>query len=156
MRREYFSLEISNVAWVDESDEPEKPMITISFDGERSDLERYLTKADGDPYEAGDVDVAFRLQGSLDDPDAAGVVAITSRLTGDYICELNVEAADVTTFITAARRYGEQTGDTGRYFARIEIDGEEVITFDKRTLLVYSSDGELLRQQSLIPSGVEI
>jgi hypothetical protein len=84
------------------------------------------------------------------------VVALTDRVTGDYVLEINVVAEDVLPFITAARRYGEKTGDAARYRLRLLADGDEVAAYEKGTLLVYSSDGELLRQHSLIPSGVEI
>ena len=38
----------------------------------------------------------------------------------------------------------------------LEAGGELVAEYEKRTLLVYADDGELLRNHSLIPSGVEI
>lgn len=83
-------------------------------------------------------------------------MAITNRMTGEFILELNVPAAEILEFVSAARRYAERTDDAVRYRARVVADGEPLADFEKRTLLVYSNEGELLRQQSLIPSGVEI
>jgi len=101
--------------------------------------------------------VAYRLQTSLDD-DATGVVSVTNRITGDFVLELNEDADDVLKFIRAARRYGEHDPDSdGRYYdVRIHIEGDELVTYDKRTFLVYNEEGNLLRNHSLIPSGVEL
>lgn len=156
MRREQFSPDITNVAWLDDDDDPSKPTLTVGFDGSASSLRDRLLDTDGELLESEAIDVSFRLQGRHDDPEAAGVVALTSRHTGDYVLELNVDADEILTFVRAARRYGERRNDAGRYHVEIVIDDEPIVTYDKRTLLVYSRDGELLRQHSLIPSGVEI
>lgn len=156
MRREYFSLDVTNVDWVGTDDDPAKPTLTITFEGSETTLRDQLRDADGEILDASETDVNFRLQGSLDDEDSAGVVAVTNRITGDFVCELNVDAEDVFAFITAARRYGEQTDEDARYQAIIRIDDTPIVTYDKETLLVYSEEGELLRQHSLIPSNVEI
>ncbi|EMA39693.1 DUF5793 family protein [Halobiforma nitratireducens] len=156
MRREHFTLDVSNVDWVDSDDEPRKPSVAIDFTGPATMLRERLTGPDGDVLEAGETDVALRLQEPLDD-DAAGVVSVTNRITGEFILELNEEAADVLTFIRAARGYGEEAGDSdGRYEVEITIDGDPFVTYDKRTFLVYDDEGSLLRQHSLIPSGVEL
>lgn len=156
MHREYFSLEVSNIDWVDDDGEPTTPQVTVEFEDGREQLIAQLSGSDGELLGDSDVDVSYRLQGSVDDTETTGVVAITDRLTGDYVCELNAPASDVLPFIAAARRYGEQTGDGDHYRVVMRVDGEEVITYEKRTFLVYSRDGDLLRQHSLIPSGVEI
>jgi hypothetical protein len=85
------------------------------------------------------------------------VVSVTNRITGDFVLELNEDAEDVLRFVRAARRYGESTDDgDGRYRVEIRVDGEELVVYEKSTFLVYSSDGDLLRSHSLIPSGVEL
>ncbi|WP_135534215.1 MULTISPECIES: DUF5793 family protein [Halostella] len=157
MRRDYFTLDVSNVDWVDEDGEPAKPTVEIDFEGPASTLKERLTGPEGDFLETEGTDVAYRLQSALDDPDATGVVSVTNRVTGDFIIELNEEADNVLAFIRAARRYGEEASDSdGRYEVRIYVDGEELVVYDKRTFLVYNSEGNLLRQHSLIPSGVEL
>jgi len=162
MRRDYFELDVSNVDWVDGSDgSPEKPNVVIEFTGASGDLRDRLTDSTGDLLDAGETDAAFRLTDDADDPDASGVVSVTNRLTGDFVLELNVDADDVLQFVRAARRYGESTGDDGdgeggRYRVEIRVDGDELVVYEKDTFLVYSGDGDLLRGQSLIPSGVEL
>ena len=156
MRREHFTLDVDNVDWVESDGEPSKPSVSIDFTGPATTLRERLTDHDGDVLEAAKTDVALRLQGPLGS-DVAGVVSVTNRITGEFILELNEDAEDVLQFIRAARSYGETTSDDeGRYAVDISLDGEEFVTYDKRTFLVYDADGNLLRQHSLIPSGVEL
>lgn len=154
MRRDYFTIEIDGL----EADtEVETPTMSIDFEGPTEDLERRLCAPSGEPLEAEETDVAFRLHaGEEEDPDL-GVISVTNRITGDYVLELNEDADTVRAFIKAARRYGKETGaDNGRYRIRICADGENLVTYEKSTWLVYDGDGNLLRQRSLIPSGVEL
>ncbi|WP_089785311.1 DUF5793 family protein [Natronobacterium haloterrestre] len=156
MRREHFTLDVDNVDWVDTDDEPRKPSVSIDFTGPATMLRERLTGTDGDVLEAGETDVALRLQDPLGD-DARGVVSVTNRITGEFILELNEAADDVLKFIRAARGYGEAANDDdGRYEVEITLDGDPYVTYDKRTFLVYDDEGSLLRQHSLIPSGVEL
>ena len=155
MRRDNVDLEVVDVAWLAEGAEPRQPTLDVRVDDGASTLRERLLD-DGAPIESSDVDVTFRLHGSTDGSDVSGVVAITNRVTGEYILEVNGAADEVAEFVSAARRYGERTDDSTRYRIRLTADGESLADLQKRTLLVYSSDGELLRQHSLIPSGVEI
>ena len=156
MRREHFTLDVSNVDWVETGGEPQKPSVSIDFTGPATTLRERLTGPDDEPLEAGETDVSLRLQAPLAD-GAAGVVSVTERLTGDFVLELNEDAENVISFIRAARNYGESANDDeGRYEVSITIDGEEFVTYDKRTFLVYDDQGNLLRGHSLIPSGVEL
>ncbi|WP_436347737.1 DUF5793 family protein [Natronorubrum sp. FCH18a] len=156
MRREHFTLDVCNVDWVETDGEPSKPSVSIDFTGPATMLRERLTGSDGDVLEASETDVALRLQEPLGS-DAAGVVSVTNRVTGEFILELNEAADDVLTFIRAARGYGEDaTEDEGRYEVEITLDGDHFVTYDKRTFLVYDDEGNLLRQHSLIPSGVEL
>ena len=156
MRRDYFTLDVDNVDRVAGDEESDKPVVHIDFHGPEELLRGRLTGPDGDFLSAEQTDVAFRFRGSVDDPDATGVVGVTDRVTGDFVLELNEEAEDVLRFIRAAREYG-QTGDSdGRYRVEISIDGEDLITYEKGTFLVYDDEGNLLRGKSLIPSGIEL
>lgn len=156
MRRDHFQLEAENVDWVETGSEPAEPRVVIDFDGPGERLTERLTDAEGNRLESDETDVTFRLQDPLDDPDATGVVGITDRLTGDFLFELNTDAADVLRFVRAAREYGQSTGDGGRYSIMLRIDGDPVAAYSKSTFLVYDANGSLLRSKSLIPSGVEL
>lgn len=153
MRRDYFTMTVDGV----EGAEPSRPVVTVSYEGPSDQLESRLRKGDSLLDET-EVDVAYRLQGSLDDEDeeTGGVVALADRVTGEYVLELNAPAEAVFDFIGAAREFGDRHDDEHRYRIVLETDDGEIATYDKSTLLVYDAEGELLRGRSLIPSGVEI
>jgi len=156
MRREQFDLDVRNHEWVGTGDDPRQPLARITVSGTTEQLQERLTSADGNRLTADMVDVAFRLTESIaEDPEAEGVVSVANRLTGDFIFETNEDADDVFQFIHAASEYGRKTDSNGRYRIEIVVDGETV-TYDKGTFLVYDDEGDLLRGQSLIPSGVEL
>jgi len=157
MRRDNFALAVENIDWVEEDGDPREPLVNIDFQGPEALLRERLSGANGDLLEAEETDVAFRLQEPLDQNDAVGVVSVTNRLTGDFVLELNEEAADVMRFIAAAREYGKRTDvDGGRYRVEISLNGDQLVAYEKETFLVYDPDGKLLRSKSLIPSGVEL
>lgn len=156
MRRDYFDLDVENIDWIRAGDDPEKPLVRIDFHGPEGLLRERLTGTSDALLEAEETDVALRLQESVHDPGALGVVGVTNRITGDFVLELNEKAEDVLQFIKAAREYGQTANDDGRYRVEITIDGEELVVYEKRTFLVYDADGNLLRGESLIPSGVEL
>ena len=157
MRREHFTLSAHGVDWIETDGEPRRPSVTIDFTGPTSELRERLTDPEGEPLDAAAIDVAFRLQGDLDDDPTTGVVAVTDRMTGDFILELNADVDDVLTFLDAARGYGERaSGEEGRYEVVILLDDEPFVTYEKGTFLVYDGEGDLLRRHSLIPSGIEL
>lgn len=157
MRRDYFTLEVDGIEWVDGDGEPSTPTLRVDYTGPVEDLRPRLVGADGNLLDADGTDVAFRLLAPLDVDDVTGVVSLTDRVTGEFVLELNARTDTIIRFVRAARRYGEDAGaDDGRYAIRVSVDGEELVAYEKSALLVYDTEGELLRQHSLIPSGVEI
>lgn len=156
MRRDYFELDVTNVDWAEAGGEPRQPLVEIEFSGPGDTLRERLSDADGELLAGEDVDVAFRLQEPLaEDGETPGVVAVTNRVTGEYVLELNEQAADVLQFIEAAREFGESDG-TSSYRVVVAIDDEQLVEYEKETFLVYDADGEFLREESLIPPGVEL
>ncbi|WP_135662624.1 DUF5793 family protein [Halorhabdus rudnickae] len=140
MKREQFSLNADPAP----TDSSQPPTIEITYDGSSETLLQRLSTPEGDRRRGEDVDVAFRLQ-----DEQRGVLSISDRLTGAFVCEVDADADRVTDVVSAA-----EDGD-GRY--RIEITGaEEAWSVQKRTLLVYDGDGRLLRTCSLIPGSVEL
>ena len=153
MRRDYFELTVEGVG--DDADDRATPLVRIDFHGPAGLLRERLSDTGGDLLEAEEIDVAFRLReplGEADDPE--GVVGVTNRYTGDFILELNETATDVLPFIHAARDATDD-GDA-RYRVEIDVDGDRLVAYDKDTFLVYDHEGNLLRSESLIPSGVEL
>ena len=157
MRRDYFTLTVDGVG----GGSDRRPVVTVGYEGPAGQLETRMTKGEAlldDP----EVDVGYRLRGDGDsdgdgdDDDPDGVLAVADRVTGEYLLELNAPSANVFALVEAAREFGQTADTEERYRIVVERDGEELVTYDKSTLLVYDDDGELLRSRSLIPSGVEL
>lgn len=157
MRREDFTLTVSHVKWVSTGGAPEQPHVRIDCHGADTQLVNRLTGPDNELLTNEETDVAFRLHDPIDDENPAGVVSVTNRITGSFILELNEFVEDVLQFIQATREYGASTenGD-GTYQVEIFVDDEPLVTYEKSTFLIYDPDGNLLRSQSLIPSGIEL
>jgi hypothetical protein len=148
MRRDNVTLHVNG-------DDGPVPTIVLEYDGPTELLRERLDGVDGGSSTAEGLDVAYRLTTPLDADEPAGVFSLTDRLTGEYVLEVDVAADPIRELIAAARRDDEPSGDaTGCY--RIELRAAEVRNFEKETLLVYDDEGSLLRQHSLIPSGVEL
>ncbi len=146
MRRDHFTAAVQEAAG--------KPTLSLSYDGPADELTAQLTDEKGVRFTANEIDAAFRLQGSLDD-DPAGVFSLTHRLTGEFLLEVNVDANKLFSLIDAARDRTDND-ETTRYRVRFERADGDSLSYDLDALFVYDSDGELLRKQSLIPSGVEL
>jgi hypothetical protein len=146
MRRDYFTFGLADI----EAKTDGRPAVQIEFDGPADDATQRLTPER-------DVDVAYRFQTPVDDDDADGVFSVADRMTGEFLMEVNVDATDILTLIDAARAYSETHSDAEDcYTVCLDAHGERVFEMAKRTLLVYDNEGSLLRQHSLIPSGVEL
>jgi len=150
MRRDYVTLELSHV----DRDGDRLPTAVLRYDGPTDLLEERLTDAGGDPLDRERIDVAFRLQTA--DDDATGVFSLTNRVTGEFVVEVNADAESVRDLVDAARRDDDPDDAEGCYRVVVSRGGDEVASYEKRTLLVYDDEGGLLRQHSLIPSGVEL
>lgn len=151
MRRDYFTLTVRRP---EEADGDDVPALLVDFEGPVTELSSRLEGEEG-PLQADSLDVNFRLLSALESEDATGVLSITNRITGEFILELNAAADDVLSFVQAARAH-EDDGDDDPYRLVVRADGETLGTYEKSTFLVYDPDGGLLRQHSLIPSGVEL
>jgi hypothetical protein len=146
MRRDHFTLTATHT---DSSDDG-VPTLRLEYTGPGGNLTARLETEAGDLPTGEEIDAAFRLQTPLDVDDPSGVFSVSQRLTGEYVFESTAAAADILSIVSAAR------DDAGEYRLRIERPDAEPITMHLETLLVYDDAGELLRQQSLIPSGVEL
>jgi hypothetical protein len=161
MRREDITLVVSDAEWPDSDDDSRQPALSFRLNDTAETLAERLASEDDERLGADEIDVTVRLHGDPESSDATGVVSLTNRITGEYVLECNTEATAVLDFARAARRYGEDTDDDALYCVELcandVADGAaSVATYEKRTLLVYGESGELLREHSLIPSGVEI
>lgn len=132
---------------VDGGDTDGLPALRIRVEGTEDSLPRALRELGAGRLTGDDVDVALR----RGDGEEA-VLSIARRLTGEFLLEANVPAADIAALVDAATARSDGT----RYVVVIEGEGLERRSFENQTLLVYDTDGNLERDASLIPSGVEL
>lgn len=147
MRRDNFTVSVQ----LPQAD-TDSPAFVIEHTGPVETLTEQLTGEDDQMYAADKIDTAFRLQDSLDEDDATGVFSLTHRVTGEFLLEVNADAGDILDLVNSAR----DTDDDGRYTVRIVRTDGDSIEHELKSLLVYDTGGNLLRQRSLIPSGVEL
>jgi glycine cleavage system aminomethyltransferase T len=147
MRRDHFTLSIDDT----DADAGDTPSLVLGYDGPAEPLASRLTD-NGDHLDGDDVDASFRLRDadSIEVSGATGVFSLTRRLTGEYLFEVTTDAKKVRTLVDAARAQG------GTYDIHIEPSDADSVVLETETLLVYDADGNLLRKDSLIPSGVEL
>jgi hypothetical protein len=150
MRRDYVTLDVR----YDDPDGDQLPTAVLTVDQSADMLGERLVTAAGDRLGADRIDVAYRLQTPVDEDGASGVFSLSNRVTGEFVLEVNTAIGPVQDLVEAAR-----DGPDGRgacYRVVVRQGGEEIAAHEKETLLVYDDDGNLLRQHSLIPSGVEL
>jgi hypothetical protein len=145
MRREYFT----TTTRIPDGGEPARPTIELAYDGPIDELRSAIEDDAGASLPADAIDVTCRLRA---DDHGTCVLGLTHRLTGEFLLEVNADADPILRLVDAARASDDEDAT---YRVRIEADDARAI-YDKETLLVYDSDGNLLRGQSLIPSGVEL
>jgi hypothetical protein len=149
MRRDYFTVTTETPA--DPGSDSDRPTIDIEYAGPAADLQDALSDAAGERLPASAIDVTCRFQDA--GTDGTCVLALTHRLTGEFLLEANAEAEAVLGLIDAARDAAD--GDAC-YRVQVRSDEGEDVGYDVDTLLVYDAAGSLRRGQSLIPSGVEL
>ncbi|WP_302080049.1 DUF5793 family protein [Salinibaculum rarum] len=147
MRRDHFTLSAEHL----DGQSDDEPTLVVSYSGPPGTLTARLEAETGTPPSGDDVDASFRLLPDDDGADGAGVFGMSRRLTGDFVLEANANAEDIFALVDAARE-----ADETAYRIRLERPGAEPLVLDMEALLVYDDGGSLLRQQSLIPSGVEL
>jgi len=150
MRRDYVTLDVRYT----DPDGDQLPTAVLTVEESTDLLGERLVTAAGERLGADRIDVAFRLQTAVDDDGATGVFSLSNRVTGEFVLEVNADAAAVLDLVETAR--DEPDGRDACYRVVVRQADEEVAVYEKGTLLVYDEEGNLLRQHSLIPSGVEL
>ena len=146
MRRDYFPL-TTRLDGAEEAQERAPPTLVVEYEGPSGSLTPRLERGDGH-LTADEVDVAYRYHPG----DGTGVCSVTDRFTGEFVLEVNAESSTIEELVDAAR---DVPGETC-YRVRIERPDEPDVVWDKQALLVYDAEGNLVRDRSLIPSGVEL
>jgi hypothetical protein len=134
MRRDYFDVTLRSGT---------APELVVTYDGPDGELSNHIQTV----RTADDIDVAFRHRTA-----DSGVLSLTDRITGEFVLEATVSIETIDTVVSSAK----QASDSSEYALRLIADGTEQITSHNQTLLVYSSDGDLLRDRSLVSESIEL
>ncbi|MFW6436532.1 MAG: DUF5793 family protein [Halococcoides sp.] len=124
-----------------------RPVVAIEYDGPR---ERLLDRVDSvttAPIGPDDLELAIRPAPAT---KGAAVLAITGTATGAYLLETPVDHNAFEAVTTSARDRGVET--VAVVIRPIEGDPVE---FDTRTILLYDDAGQIRRDRSLVPGGVQ-
>jgi hypothetical protein len=101
------------------------------------------------------VDVTFRLQADQDGLNVDGILAVANT-RGDYIVECEGHGGQVLKIVDVANQYADRLNDIGQYELCIEANDGLVKRWIEVALILYSAEGEVLREQCLIPPGLEV
>ncbi len=155
MEREAFSLQTRHVEPGPGETTAPLPTLEIHYEGPESQLQTALRSLSGDGAGT-EFDVALRLQDDAEASDPAGVLAVTERVTGEFICECNVRADRIFAFLEATRRRAAAVDSSPKYRMQFIVDERPIRTEEMATLLVYAASGELRESRSLLPNGVQL
>lgn len=156
MHRDNYSLDSVNVGWVETDGTPSQPLLGITAEDGVAHLHKRLTGRNETRLSAEEIDVSFRFQSPVDTGDPSGVISLANRMTGAFILESRTAATLIEAIVSAARRYAAATDANDCYRLRLQTNSTTIVTYTKRTLLIYARDGTLLRQRSLIPPSIEL
>lgn len=156
MHCDTYEMELGSVEESESAATPPCPSLSITVSDCVDTLRERLTGATDDVLTEEAIDVAFRRRSVGKASESEGVLSLTNRTTGEYILELDTPETLIRDVVRGARRYAAGTDTNGQYTLRLQSDRERFSVWKKRTLLVYSQDGTLLRHRSLIPKGIEI
>jgi hypothetical protein len=155
MERDQFHVETETVEEPATAEPAEHPALRIHFDGSHDRLRQELSERLRDDIAVEEIDVSFRHLSS-DGESAEGILALSDRVTGRYVLEVKTAVNLVREFVQTVRESADQMSHDARYRVEIRAEGETVTTFEKDLLLVYDASGTLLRDASLIPTGIEL
>jgi hypothetical protein len=156
MQRDQLDVASRNVDWIETDGTPTQPALCITYHGWGTELRGDFAPSGDGLYPEEEIDVAFRLQSSADADHETGVLSLAHRITGELLLEVTTDVDLLSNFVDAVNRYATTVGTDHSYSIQLRTGSELIVTYEMRTLLVYNSDGTLLRHRSLIPSGIEI
>lgn len=156
MHRREFTVAMRHVEPGSGAETAPLPTLRLQYDGPESTLRSALEGADGTHLSESDIDVSIRLTEAFEDDAQTGVLAVSERLTGDFVCELNVDARRVFDFLAAVTRRAAAVNGPPKYRIQFVAQTTPIRTYEMDTFLVYTEGGELQESESLLPNGVQL
>lgn len=156
MWRDQLSVGLKHTDGMTTGTSTEQPCIVIVFDGPMRKMVERLKHNDREGFSSADLEVHHRFQASEHPQGTSGVLAITDRVNGEYVLEVNTSTEFVEEFVSAMTEYMKETDTGPRYRVEARASGKRVASFETELFLVYEPGGQLLRSLSLVPDGIEI
>jgi hypothetical protein len=150
-----WTLSTDNTDRVNDSDSPQPPILKITFDGSSPECHDHLDETSLVRSMPSTVEVTFRLQAEQDGLNVDGILGVTNR-RGEYLVECEGDGGQVLNIVKSANRYAARLNDTALYELWIEANDGLVERWVESTLVTFSTEGEVLRDVSLIPPGLDI
>jgi len=155
MYENQWTLSTDNTDWVNDLGSPQIPVLKITFDGSSSECREHLSETSLVRRMPSTVDVTFRLQADQDGLNVDGILAVANT-RGDYIVECEGHSGQILEIVDVANQYADRLNDMGHYELCIEANDGLVKRWIEVALILYSAKAEVLREQSLIPPGLDI
>ena len=140
----------NRVDWAHSKGSPKVPALVVIFEGRSLACIDRLREFSVDESLPEQLDVLFRV--NLEDPDIPGVLGIGNRLTGDYLLEIEVDRTRIFRFVDVVHRYADETGRGVQYDLWISSGDGLVMDYALQVLQVYSYDGDIIRNRSILPT----
>ena len=146
---------MSGLEWVTTGAPPQQPAIHVLTDQLHVLKERFWKTEEDDSVPV-ELEVFYREQSSEHAAAAAGVLSIADGFTGEYLLEQSMSPQTINQFIHAVGQYADQTDNDSKYTVSFVEADTQIRTYTQDSFLIYSTEGELIPERSLIPTQAEV
>lgn len=150
------TVDLTDTQWLDNDNVPTTPRLRLHLSMPEEVLADRFRNPAGSAYRPEDLDVYFRECSSTRATVSTGVLTVSDRLTGDLLIEGTISSTVIERLVYAVHQRADRASDPPTYVVELVVHGDDVAAFEKQALLVYDSDGNLLRERSVIPTHIEL
>lgn len=155
MQHDQFRFTFTNTERIDGSSEADQPLLRIDCTESCENLStKCVTHVRGD-MDTTDVEISLRYLRPATETET-GVLALTDSITGQYVLECEGDTKPLPEFLQTARESVNYTDGRPQYTVEIRALDGVMARFKTDLLRVYDGTGTLIRQDSLIPSDIEL
>ena len=155
MQHDQFRFTLTNTERVDGPGEADQPLLRIECTKSRENLSTEFVTRVREGMDTADIEISLRYLKASTETET-GVLALTDSITGEYILECYGDIEPLPEFLQTARESAYHTDGTPRYTVKIRAPNRVISRFKTDLLRVYDGTGTLIRQDSLIPSDIEL
>ena len=155
MQHDQFRFTFTNTERTDDASETDQPLLRIECAESRENLSTKFATRVRDGMDTADIEISLRYLRPSTETET-GVLALTNSITGEYILECEGDTKPLPEFLQTARESVNHTDGRPQYTVEIRAPDEVMARFKTDLLRVYDGTGTLMRQDSLIPSDIEL